>query len=56
MTTFKMCKNCKEVVEMLKTTDSSFGYDITYYKCPNCGYVDKEQINRIHYGNDEYIK
>lgn len=56
MVTFKMCKNCKEVVEMIKTTDSSFGYDTTYYKCPNCGYVDKEQINRIHYGNDEYIK
>lgn len=41
---------------MIKTTDSSFGYDTTYYKCPNCGHIDKEQINRIHYGNDEYIK
>lgn len=56
MATYKMCKKCKKVVEMIKTTDSSFGYDTTYYVCPNCGHEEIEQINRIHYGNDAYKK
>lgn len=56
MATLKMCKKCKKVVEMIKTTDVSFGYDTTYYTCPNCGYESREQVNRIHYGNDEYKK
>lgn len=52
--TLKKCKNCGKVVEMIKEKNSEFGYDTTYYKCSLCGWVDKEQINRIHYGNDEY--
>lgn len=56
MATIKICKKCKQAVEMIKTTDSSFGYDTTYFTCPNCGYETKEQINRVHYGNDEYKK
>lgn len=54
MATYKMCKGCKKVVEMIKTRNSDFGYDTTTYTCPECGYIDKEQINRVHYGNDEY--
>lgn len=52
MSTLKMCKQCKKVVEVIKEKNSDFGYDTTIYKCPNCGYVEKQQINRIHYGND----
>ena len=56
MATYKMCKGCKKVVEMIKETNSDFGYDTTIYKCPECGHEDKQQINRVHYGNDEYKK
>lgn len=52
MATFKMCKKCKQVVEMKKTYSGEGGYDTTYYTCPNCGYIETQQINRIHYGND----
>lgn len=52
--TLKKCKNCGKVVEMIKEKNNDFGYDTTFYKCSLCGWVDKEQINRIHYGNDEY--
>lgn len=52
MATFKMCKKCKQVVEMIKSYNGEFGYDTTYYKCPKCGHVETQQINRIHYGND----
>ena len=54
MATYKMCKKCKKVVEMIKTIDSSFGYDTTIYTCPNCGHEEIQQINRVHYGNDKY--
>lgn len=54
MATYKMCKKCKQVVEMKKESNSDFGYDTTYYTCPNCGHNTVEQINRVHYGNDEY--
>lgn len=39
---------------MIKTKDSSFGYDTTFYQCPKCGYIETSQVNRIHYGNDKY--
>ena len=52
MATYKMCKGCKQVVEMIKETKYNFGYDTTIYKCPKCGYVEKSQINMVHYGND----
>lgn len=41
---------------MVKHTNSDFGYDTTQYVCPNCGNSMVEQINRVHYGNDEYKK
>lgn len=41
---------------MIKKTNGNFGYDTTYYTCPKCGHVDKEQINRVHYGNDAIKK
>lgn len=56
MATYKMCKKCKKVVEMIKDTSSDFGYDTTIYKCPNCGHIETNQINRVHYGNDEIKK
>lgn len=56
MATFKMCKKCHQVVEMIKKSSYHDGWDDTYYTCSNCGYVDKEQINRVHYGNDEIKK
>lgn len=51
--TLKLCKNCKNVVEMIKKIEHDSGYENTYYTCSKCGYVDKQQINKIHYGNDE---
>ena len=54
MATYKICKNCKQFVEIIKESNSDFGYDTIHYKCPECGYVETQQINRIHYGNDEY--
>lgn len=49
-----MCKKCKKVVEMVKTKSNDFGYETTVYKCPECGYVETQQINKVHYGNDKY--
>jgi RNase P subunit RPR2 len=51
-----MCKKCKKVVEMKIQITSEFGYDTTYYTCPECGNIEKSQINRVHYGNDEIKK
>lgn len=54
--TLKLCKNCKKVAEMIKKTEHDGGYENTYYTCSKCGYVDKQQINKVHYGNDEIKK
>lgn len=48
----KKCKNCGKVTEMIREKNCDFGYDTTLYKCSLCGWIDKEQINKIHYGND----
>lgn len=50
----KKCKKCGKVTEMIKRKEHSQGYDNTYYECSNCGYIEKQQINTVHYGNDEY--
>lgn len=38
---------------MNKRKEFERGWENTYYICSNCGYIEKQQINKIHYGNDE---
>lgn len=52
MISFKLCKHCKKITEMVKKTEYSGGYENIYYTCSECGKTDKEQINKVHYGND----
>lgn len=52
MATLKMCKNCRKVVEVKKTTKFENGCDITIYECPECGHIETQSINTVHYGND----
>lgn len=54
--TLKVCKKCGKVVAMNKEMQNGFGYDTTIYTCPKCGHIETEQINKIHYGNDELKK
>lgn len=53
MATYKICKKCNQVAEMILKKEHVGGYDNTYYTCSKCGYVEKQQINKVHYGNDE---
>lgn len=38
---------------MSKKVEYKNGYEDTYYTCSECGHTEKQQINKIHYGNDE---
>lgn len=53
MATYKICKKCNQVAEMIKKVEHDGGYENTYYTCSKCGHIEKQQINKIHYGNDE---
>lgn len=52
----KQCKSCGKVAEMIKKTEFERGWENTYWECSKCGYVEKQQINKFHYGNDEIKK
>lgn len=52
MSVYKICKKCNQVAEMIKKVEFVGGYENTYYTCSKCGYVEKQQINKVHYGND----
>ena len=52
MATYKVCKKCNQVAEMIKKIEHEGGYENIYYICSKCGYVDKSSINHVHYGND----
>lgn len=52
MISFKFCKHCNKVTEMDKKVEYSHGYENIYYTCIECKKTDKEQINKVHYGND----
>lgn len=53
MATIKYCNHCHKVAEVIKRKEFERGWENTYYECSNCGYVEKHQINKVHYGNDE---
>ena len=53
MSVYKICKKCNQVAEMIKKVEFVGGYENTHYTCSKCGYVEKQQINKVHYGNDE---
>lgn len=53
MSTYKICKKCNQVTEVIKKVEHDGGYENTYYTCSKCGHVEKQQINKVHYGNDE---
>lgn len=56
MAIFKECKKCGNIAEMVKKVSYDRGYETIHYTCSKCGNVDKEQINKVHYGNDEIKK
>lgn len=54
--TIKQCKSCGKVAEMIKKTEFERGWENTYWECSECGNIEKQQINKFHYGNDEIKK
>lgn len=50
--TFKYCKKCGKVTEMVKIIEYSGGIETTNYVCSNCKNIKQDSINHVHYGND----
>lgn len=47
-----ICDKCIELVEYTPKQLYEGGTTYTIFKCPNCGYIKKLNINHIHYGLD----
>lgn len=56
MTTYKICNKCKNFVEVKYSSRLECGNEIIEYTCPKCGYIDRQIINKVHYGNDAIKK
>lgn len=52
MAEYKVCENCKKVVEYSTETKYEGGTSYRVFECPKCGYIKKSNINHVHYGND----
>jgi DNA polymerase III alpha subunit (gram-positive type) len=56
MATYQLCDNCKELVEMIKSTTINHGNCTVDTTCPKCGNTKKETRGFIHYGKDSLGK
>lgn len=56
MATYKICKNCNKVTEVIKKKEYIGKDEILTYKCSKCGYEERTTINNTHYGNDALNK
>lgn len=52
MARYKVCENCKKLVEYNPTTNYEGGMSYTTFSCPECGFTKTTNINHIHYGED----
>lgn len=52
MARFIICEKCKKFVKYDPETVYEGGMSYTTLVCPKCGYVKRNSVNHVHYGQD----